>query len=195
LPRKHIALIITLVGALVFCLTLYRALFYAASDEIPLPSGITANGNENSDIYPTLLNIPSIDVNAEVVDVGITSRGNMGTPTNYDDVGWYRYGILPGEEGSAVMAGHVDNGLSLAGVFAKLSEVKIGDDIFTTNKTGKKFHFIVSDIATFDFDAKDTNVFTQNDGKYLKLITCVGTWIEQNKTHDKRLVVTASLAE
>jgi sortase A len=168
-------------------------MFYAATDEIPLPAGIVNETNKDIDSYPILLNIPSIDVNSKIVDVGITSRGNMGTPTNYEDVGWYRYGILPGEAGSAVMAGHVDNGLSLPGVFSKLSEVKVGDDIFTTNKLGAKLHFVVKNIATYAYDAKDTNVFTQNDGKYLKLITCVGTWKPDNKTHDKRLVVTAVL--
>lgn len=56
----------------------------------------------------------------------------------------------------------------------------------------KHLHFVVTKISTYDFDAIVPEVFNQNDDYYLKLITCTGTWLKEFKTHDKRLVVTAT---
>jgi len=179
---------------MVFCITLYRAIFYAPTDEIPLPEGTTELTTADSSSYPANIAIPKLKIDARVVDVGITSRKNMGTPDNYSEVGWYRYGPAPGNRGSAVMAGHVDNGLSLPGVFAELGNLAIGDDVYVSNRGGENLHFIVSKIDTYDYDSRDTDVFTQSDGKFIKLVTCVGSWDSYIKTHDKRLVVTAELA-
>src|SRR5579871_2731623 len=57
-----------------------------------------------------VLTIPSINVNAPIVPVGFTVDGNMATPDRLSDVGWYEYGTPIGDAGSAVIAGHVDNG-------------------------------------------------------------------------------------
>ena len=191
--KKEIVIAITIAGALVFCLTLVRAIFYAPTDEIPLPEGATLVTALPAS-YPVRMTIPKLKINANVVDVGITSRKNMGTPDNYSEVGWYRYGPAPGDTGSAVMAGHVDNGLSLPGVFAELGNLAIGDDVYVSNRGGENLHFVVSKIDTYDYDARDTDVFTESDGKFIKLVTCVGTWSSYTKTHDQRLVVTALLA-
>ena len=170
---KKVVIIIIALAIVVFFTTLYKALFYAATDEVPLPAGAAneALANQDGSLYPAMLSIPKLNINAEVVEVGITSRGNMGTPNNYANLGWYKYGILPGEVGSAVMAGHVDNGLSLAGVFSNLKDLEKGDGVFVTNKSGVKLSFVVSEINTYDFDDRNTNVFTKQDGKFLKLVT------------------------
>jgi sortase A len=201
--RKKIVLLITLLSGAVFVGTLYRAVFYVPNDEIPLPTvtqteqptrpEISINKSDPNS-FPSRLVVPGINVDTSVIDVGITKKGNMATPSNYTDVGWYKYGPLPGEVGSAVLAGHVSNGLALAGVFFHLKDLAIGDDIYVTTKGGEDLHFIVREMNTYPFDAKDTNVFTEDDGKLLKLITCAGTWVSQIRTHDQRLVVTAVLA-
>ena len=78
--------------------------------------------------------------------------------------------------------------------FAELGNLAIGDDVYVSNRGGENLHFIVSKIDTYDYDSRDTDVFTQSDGKFIKLVTCVGSWDSYIKTHDKRLVVTAELA-
>lgn len=178
----------------VFGVVFFRTVYYSPSDEIPLPAEVnTSIGNEKE--HPLNISIPKIGVNAKIQEVGITQKGNMATPSNFMDVGWYRYGPVPGEKGSAVMAGHVNNELGLSAVFGKLEDLTAGDDIYVAMEKDKQLHFKVTKIKTYDFDASGEEVFNENDAKLLKLITCTGSWIEKFKTHDRRLVVSAILIE
>lgn len=178
----------------VFAVVLFRTIYYSPSDEIPLPVEMSASTNDAKE-HPLNISIPKIGVNAKIQEVGITQKGNMATPNNFMDVGWYRYGTVPGEKGSAVMAGHVNNELGLSAVFGKLEDMVAGDDIYVTMEKDKQLHFQVIKIKTYDFDAPGEEVFNENDAKLLKLITCTGSWMEKLKTHNKRLVVSAILIE
>ena len=141
--------------------------------------------------YPKQLRIPSIKVDAKVQYVGITKNGKMATPNNFTDVGWFQYGTTPGETGSAVIAGHVDNGLAFPAVFADLGNLSVGGDVYIDTIGGSTLHFKVINIQNYYAEAKTGDIFNQNDGKYLKLITCAGTWSILHRTHDQRMVMTA----
>jgi LPXTG-site transpeptidase (sortase) family protein len=141
---------------------------------------------------PTHLIIPSIGVNAKVQYVGVTAKGSMGIPTNFTDVAWYKHGTIPGEVGSAVIDGHVDNGLGLNGVFKKLGQVKEGDDIYVTDEKDSKIHFVVREIKTYPYtEAPTEEIFYESQKSLLRLITCGGKWVKSAKTYDTRVVVTA----
>lgn len=185
----------------IFVYILANLTYYAETDEItvPLPEEKIVLSNKNTliqekaklDNFSPLLTIPSLGINTKIQSVGITRRGNMSTPNNYVDVGLYRYGPLPGEKGSAVIAGHVDNGIGTKAVFGNLKNIKEGDQIYVEMEKGVKARFTVVSISTYDFDAPADEVFNQNDNSYLKLITCGGKWIPELRTHDKRIVVSA----
>ena len=116
-------------------------------------------------------------------------------PNNFTDVGWYKLGVIPGQPGSAVIDGHVDNGLDLAGVFKHLSDIKVGDDIYVVNRAGVQTHFVVSEIDSYDYQNVPTDlIFNQSGPAQLHLITCQGDWVSGGDTYDHRLVVTATLA-
>jgi sortase (surface protein transpeptidase) len=172
--------------------------------DIPVPpvsSATVATAAKNVAVippaYPVRLDVPALDIDANVQDVGITARGNMGTPNNFTDVGWYTYGSIPGQQGTALIDGHVDNGLGLAGVFKHLSDIQTGDDIYVINHAGQKVHFVVTDIEYYGYeDAPTSEIFGSGQGApTLKLITCGGNWVPDQKTYDERLVVTAQLVE
>lgn len=142
--------------------------------------------------YPERLKISSLSIDAMVQYVGVNEKGNMATPNNFKDVGWYQYGAVPGFLGSAVMAGHVDNELGFAGVFKKLSSLEVGDEIGVVTRAGSEIIFIVQAIDLYDYRSTSAgSVFSQNDNAYLKLITCEGAWIPSEKTYNQRLVITA----
>lgn len=146
---------------------------------------------------PLRLSIPSIGVSAGVQYVGVKSDGSMANPSNFTDVGWYKSGTVPGAIGSAVMAGHVDNALALAGVFKHLGNVKPGDDVYVTRKDGVKLHFVVDSLEYYDYrNAPNRQIFTSSDGKaHLNLVTCAGTWVSSQHSYTQRLVVYTTLVQ
>lgn len=147
--------------------------------------------------YPVRLVVPDANVNAGVQYVGVKSNGAMANPSNFTDVGWYKNGTIPGQIGSAVMAGHVDNALALSGVFKHLEDLKPGDDVYVTRKDGAKLHFRVDSVEYYNYkQAPNMRIFTSSDGKaHLNLITCAGTWLKSEKSYDQRLVVYTTLVE
>ncbi|MHB1330865.1 MAG: class F sortase, partial [Minisyncoccota bacterium] len=115
-----------------------------------IPPQITAKDVDPSE-YPSSLIIPKIGVDASVQHVGVKENGDMANPTNFTDVGWYKDGIVPGYEGSSVIAGHVDNALALSGVFKQLSTLKNGDEVYIENRNGEKHLFKVEKIETYNY--------------------------------------------
>lgn len=141
---------------------------------------------------PTELRIPSLKLDDRVVNVGVNENGEMDVPSGTtSDVGWYQYGTIPGEVGSAVMGAHV------YAAFSKLNRLKLGDDIFVTTSDGKKLHFVVSKTRTYTLGAMHADaLFTSSDGKkHLNLITCAGKLTRDHSTYDHRLVVYTTLVE
>lgn len=146
-------------------------------------------------ITPARIKIPSIGVDAKVETVGQKDDGTMATPAQYMDVGWYGLGSKPGQTGNAVFAGHVNNALTKAGVFANLSKVKEGDYVTVADAAGRSKVYRVSSIAQYPWDeAPEASIFATTGPSQLVLITCDGDWIHSERTYDKRLVVVAKLA-
>jgi LPXTG-site transpeptidase (sortase) family protein len=203
--KIFIAATITTFAFFVFVGTFVRSVAYYPEAEIPLPDvtqtvsstalpvGMAANVSPSE--YPVKISIQSIDVDAKVQQVGIARSGNMAPPTNFTDVGWYKYGTVPGYRGSAVFAGHVDNALALAGVFKHLDKLSVGEEILLTDSTGKVLRFRVTEARLYDYGNVPTEqIFNQSDRPRIRLITCSGNWNQSVKSYDKRLVVTAELA-
>jgi sortase A len=139
---------------------------------------------------PARLIVPSLKINASVQDLGINAIGNMQAPDNFVDVGWYKYGTVPGYIGSAVIDGHVDNGLGLAGVFLKLNTIQVGADVYVQTEGGDMLHFVVSNVQAYPYQSVPVDqVFAENDAARLNLITCDGTWVNGQDTYNERLVV------
>jgi|GEM_PF-921395 sortase (surface protein transpeptidase) len=144
---------------------------------------------------PSRLIIPALNINAHVQYVGINATGNIGTPNNFTDVAWYSYGVVPGEAGTAVIDGHVDNGLGLAGVFKHLSDIHIGDEVDIITKDSERVRFIVANIQKYDYQNVPAQAIfgTSLASSFLNLITCNGTWVQGGDTYNERLIVTARL--
>lgn len=195
LRRILIVLVLGMVALaiLVFSSTVVRAFFFSSEPEIEVPAEIDVS--QNPAHYPARIRIPALDIDTSVQHVGVNANGNMAVPTNYTDVGWYKYGPAPGESGSAVLAGHVNNGLGLSGVFEHLADLEIGDDIYVTRADGTEVHFVVSGSRAYTYDdAPEEVIFNPSGSIRLNLITCDGKWVKEDKTYDQRLVVFTKLA-
>jgi LPXTG-site transpeptidase (sortase) family protein len=141
---------------------------------------------------PIRLMIPRIKVNAAIRSVGLAADGSMGVPKLPQDTAWYKFGPKPGEQGSAVIGGHVDWWNGVAGVFQNLKTLKPGDRIIVENDQGIRSIFIVRGSRIFEEKEDASSVFRSTDGKsYLNLVTCTGVWNTLTKSYSRRLVVFA----
>ncbi len=139
---------------------------------------------------PVRLKIPVIDVDSTVIPVGLTSDGAMGVPKGPNEVVWFNLGPRPGENGSAVIAGHYGWKNNIPAVFDNLHKLSKGDKISVEDEKGVTTTFVVREIRTYSKDDAASDVFASGDGKvHLNLITCTGAWNKAEKTRSDRLIV------
>ncbi len=196
--QKNIVTIVmsvaTVLACAVFASTFVRASLYSPPEEeiLPAQAGVAATTPATPSSIPARLVIPAIAVDAPVQDVGIGKSGNMAVPSNYSNVGWYRWGPTPGEQGSAVINGHVDNGFGMDAVFKNISKLSPGDSVYIEQKDGTRVAFVVEKVATYMVkDVPLEELFHASDAARLNLITCAGAWDPENEMYDERVVVYA----
>jgi len=139
---------------------------------------------------PQRLTIEGIGVDTPVKQVELTATGDMAIDDSIDSVAWYRLGPEPGEQGSAVIAGHYGWKNGQAAVFNNLHTLKVGDQVVVSDEDGAKTTFAVRELREFNPDADAAEVFRSSDGRaHLNLVTCIGTWNRSAQSYTKRLVV------
>lgn len=182
------------------CLTLALLYWYDNVQTDPLPAVAGLSAPSVRPVYkeavptvgvPVRLKIASIDVDAKVVPVGLTTSGAMAISQTIGEVVWYKFGSSPGEVGSAVIAGHYGwNERSVPAVFNDLQTLKVGNKLSVYDKKGERMTFVVREMRKYDLNADTTEVFRSKDGKaHLNLITCNGKWDGALRTYTTRLVV------
>lgn len=145
---------------------------------------------------PVRLVIPTLGVDATVQYVGLDSSGSgeMAVPSNFTDVGWYKDGVRPGMDGSAVIAGHYNGKGVPEAVFYNLQTLHVGDEIVIMSERRVEDIFTVVEVRSYEYDEAATEVFQSSDGiARLNLITCGGQWLSEEQRYDKRTVIFAEL--
>lgn len=195
--KKIAVLCLTLLAVLVFGHTLVTSAFYAPEGRSAAPTSLPPTDSASADrAVPARLIVPSLGIEARVEPVGENYKGDMASPSDYDDVSWYMHGTVPGERGSAVMAGHRNDGLGLSGVFEHLSRVRVGDEVVVEDVEGREARFVVERVETYGYRSVPLEEVFKGDGEArLNLITCAGRWTWDGRTYDERIVVYARLAE
>ena len=163
---------------------------------------------------PLELQIPSLKVNAPILGVGLNPENAMDSPKgSIDDpvwhtAFWYRGGGIPGDIGTATIAGHVNDPLGRPEIFANLEDLQPGDLIIVHLKnTTMDIRFTVDQIEVYSVkESSDPAVLTQIYGtgpvsgtapqpaldslSHLTLITCAGNIV--NGQFDHHVVVYAT---
>ncbi|WP_329566710.1 class F sortase [Streptomyces sp. NBC_01361] len=140
--------------------------------------------------------IPAIQVDAPVMPVGVAQDGWVDAPPPEDPnlAGWFTGGVTPGEKGTAVIVGHVDNQQGPA-VFYGLGSLKKGNHVQVMRKDRKTAVFEIYGIEVFgkaNFPGK--RVYGSTGVPELRVITCGGGFSKQNG-YDGNVVVFARLVE
>ncbi|WP_327043651.1 class F sortase [Microbispora sp. NBC_01189] len=144
---------------------------------------------------PLKLSIPSIGVKARVGSVGVQKSGVIqAPPLNRPSLtGWYRFGPAPGDQGPAIILGHV-NTRKGAAVFSRLRELKRGNKIAVLRADGKTAIFTVDGIEQVSKSAFPTKrVYGNTITSSLRLITCGGVFNAKEHSYTDNIVVYATL--
>ncbi|MDO8572340.1 MAG: class F sortase [bacterium] len=196
LLTRRILVLVSLAGLLLSLELIFHAILKSSiqSDLIPLTAGTTAfneQGKMNLGL-PVRLKIPRINVDATVEYVGLTPDGAMDIPKTASNVAWFNPGSRPGENGSAVLAGHYGWKNGKASAFDNLYKLRKGDKLYVEDDKGVTTSFVMRESRRYDPEADASGVFISNDGKsHLNLITCEGVWDNVSKSYSKRLVIFA----
>jgi Sortase domain len=174
---------------------------HAATVAAPLDSPAQverARAHALSRSLPVRVDIPRIDIHADVVKVGVTARGSLEVPPldRARSVGWYRLGPTPGEPGAAVVLGHVDAEAVGPAVFYRLGELEPGDRLSVTRADGSHAIFTVTGGASYPKDELPyERIFAALDYPVLRLVTCGAPFDDRKRTWENNLVVYAILTD
>jgi LPXTG-site transpeptidase (sortase) family protein len=143
---------------------------------------------------PVAISIPAIGLGQPLVLLGLEPDGTMEVPGDFAAVGWFRFGPRPGENGPAVIAGHIDSKTGPA-AFYRLHELEAGDEVRVTREDGSVARFVVRETQSFAKRSFPTErVFGPTARPELRLITCTGAFDWSRRSYVENLVVFAALA-
>jgi sortase (surface protein transpeptidase) len=149
---------------------------------------------EASTATPTSVSIPAIGVSSGLEDLHRGAAGELDPPKDWDSAGWFSDGIVPGQVGPAVIAGHVDSPTSAA-VFFRLDELVPGDQIHVGMSDGSTRTFTVERSERAAKSAFPTSdVYGSAPTPQLRLITCDGTFDTATGHYTDNLIVFADLS-
>ena len=154
-----------------------------APSDVPLPAELPVN-----------LEIATIDVDVPVRPTGINVDRSLELPA-FGETGWYRLGPSPGQDGHAVVLGHVDSRKGLD-VFHRLHTVKRGQDIEVRTSKGAVLTFKVDEVTRQSKEAlPESRMWNSNGLPQMALITCGGTFDKKLRSYPDNVVVYATMSE
>ena len=149
---------------------------------------------------PRYLTVEKLGVkNARVLPMGVNTSGELNTPQNIFDVGWYENSGKPGQGGTMVIDGH-NGGPHVHGVFKDLPSLAKGDVIKVERGDGAVFKYSVVENKTMPLTEADrymtTAAVSPEYGKEaVTLISCTGEWSQAQGTYLSRQFTRAVLVD
>jgi sortase (surface protein transpeptidase) len=141
---------------------------------------------------PVRVVIPAIGVDARIVELGLNPDRTMQVPTTLADAGWFAPGPEPGEQGAAVIVGHL-NGKSGPGVFARLSKLRRGAVITVRLRGGATVRFVARSMLRVRKSGFPTNrVYARTARPTLRVVTCAGKLNPVTGHHPDNYIVFAT---
>ena len=141
------------------------------------------------------VSIPSIGARSSLIPLGLNDDRTVATPplANPMQAGLYVNGPAPGDPGPAVVLGHI-NGGGKPGVFARLAQVRKGDEVDVSRADGTVATFTVREVTRAPKDAFPTaGVYSDTPNPQLRLITCGGALDRTARSYVDNVIVFADL--
>jgi len=142
---------------------------------------------------PTRVRIPAIHVDSPLESLSLDANSALNAPDRYDEAGWYAGGVVPGNNGPAVIAGHVDSTAGPA-VFFDLRTLAPGA-LVSVERGGVWVDFRVTEVEEYPKDRfPAAKVYQATPDPELRVITCGGDFDTVHKRYYDDVVVYAILA-
>jgi len=144
---------------------------------------------------PVRVDIPAIDAHSTLIPLGPNPDETVEVPDvkTPQQAGWYRHSVRPGEDGPAVLLGHVDGG-GKPGIFHDLRKLKPGNEVVVTRADGSSVTFAVTRVQELPKVAFPTEeVYGDTDQAELRLITCGGSFDKSARSYRDSVIAYAAL--
>lgn len=149
---------------------------------------------------PRYLTIDKLKINkARVLAMGVNAKGELDTPRNIFDVGWYEASGKPGQGGTMIIDGH-NGGPHVLGVFKNTPSLVNGDIITVERGDGAVYKYKVVENKSVPLSEADAYMATAarspEPGKEsVTLISCTGEWSQSQGTYLSRQFTRAVIVE
>jgi sortase (surface protein transpeptidase) len=182
------------VRPLLALLCLFGLIACSAPARTPAPSPVAAT--PQAPVTPLWVDVPSIDARSTLVQLGLNADRTVEVPPVDKPLqaGWYRNSPAPGENGPAIVLGHVD-GNDQKGIFWRLREVKSGDRVEIGRADGTVVAFEVYKVEQLPKAAFPTDeVYGDTEQPEIRLITCGGEFDHAENSYLDNILVYGKLA-
>lgn len=145
---------------------------------------------------PVEVRIPTLGVRSSLVPLGLNTDGTAEVPPLERPLqaGWYKHGPAPGDNGPAVLLGHVD-GRGEPGIFRDLAKLVPGDRVEVTRHDGTTATFAIRRVDRVAKDHFPTDaVYGETTAPQLRLITCGGAFDQTTGGYRDNVIAYADLA-
>jgi sortase (surface protein transpeptidase) len=142
---------------------------------------------------PVRISIPAIGVDARVIPLGLNRDRTIQVPKDFADTGWFKPGPEPGEQGAAVVVGHLAS-RSAPGVFQRVRELRPGAVITIHLQDRSTVRFVADSMIRVPKNRFPTKrVYARTSQPTLRLITCAGKLNPTTGRHPDNYIVFASI--
>ena len=140
---------------------------------------------------PVAVAIPALGVLARIVPEGIGAGGALDIPPPAQ-VGWYDQGPAPGQDGTTVLAGHIDDH-GVAGAFLRLNDLQAGATVRVTTASGRVAAYTVTERRMLpQDDLASSGLLSQQGAPELVMISCGGDYDEATHLYLDNIVIVAT---
>jgi hypothetical protein len=139
---------------------------------------------------PVAVAIPALGVRAAIVPEGLGPGGTLAIPPPRQ-VGWYDRGPAPGQDGTTVLAGHIDDH-GVPGAFLRLGQIQTGATVRVTTASGRVVAYTVTQRRMLpQASLARSGLLSQQGASELVMISCGGAYDEATHLYLDNIVIVA----
>ena len=144
-------------------------------------------------VPPVRVRIAQIEVDMEVIPVGVEPGGFMELPVDPAIAGWYRFGPDPwSADGNTVISAHIDAPQYPVGPFARLRDLSEGDEVVVAAADGAEARYSIASVTYYPKQELPVEeIFARAGTRALVLITCGGAFDSSTGRYADNVVAVA----